>query len=184
MTASLQSAAYATDSGAADAKRPSGGREERSGCVIPHYVGPAMLLRHSLPAHPSQPLNVADLIRGSFKVILLRGYDFRFRGVFPWGALWNIAGRSRTMDTLINSTSISASRSCVNNVMMASLKSAVNDADSGHDGREAPFGRLREAFWLCHSSLCGAATLLASSFLARTLLAASELRRFNQSIHK
>jgi len=27
-----------------------------AGCVIPHHMGPAVLLRRSLPAHPSQPL--------------------------------------------------------------------------------------------------------------------------------
>ncbi len=67
MTASLKSAAYATDSSVADAKRPSGGREGRAGRVIPHYAGPAALLRHSLPARPSQPLNFAELIRGSLR---------------------------------------------------------------------------------------------------------------------
>ncbi len=46
-------------------KRPSGGIEERAGCVIPHYVGPATLLRHSLPAHSSMPLIFADLISAS-----------------------------------------------------------------------------------------------------------------------
>ena len=48
-------------------KRPSGGIEERAGGVIPHYVGPTTLLRHSLPAHSSLPLIFADLIRASFK---------------------------------------------------------------------------------------------------------------------
>ncbi len=46
-------------------KRPSGGIEARAGGVIPHYVGPATLLRHSLPAHTSLPLIFADLIRAS-----------------------------------------------------------------------------------------------------------------------
>ena len=46
-------------------KRPSGGCEGYAGRVIPHYVGPATLLRHFLPANPSQSLNFADLIRVS-----------------------------------------------------------------------------------------------------------------------
>ena len=62
-------------------------------------------------------------------------------------------------DTLINSTSISASCSCVKDSMIASSESAKNTVDSAHCGHEAPFGRPREARWLCHSSLCGAATL-------------------------
>ena len=64
--------------------------------------------------------------------------------------------------------------------MIVSLKSAENTADS-HCGRDAPFGRLRGARWLCHSSLCGAYHI-ASSFLASAPLAASELRGFDQSI--
>ena len=47
-------------------KRPAGVCERHTGRVIPRYVGPATLLRHSLPAHLSQPLNFADLIRVSF----------------------------------------------------------------------------------------------------------------------
>ena len=49
-------------------KRPSGGIEEHAGCVIPHYVGPTTLLRHSLPAHPSLPLIFADLIKASLTI--------------------------------------------------------------------------------------------------------------------
>ena len=48
--------------------------------------------------------------------------------------------------------------------------------------REAPFGRHRGARWLRHSSLRGATTLPASSFLASAHLAASDLRGLNQSI--
>ena len=54
-------------------KRPSGGREKHAGRVIPHCVGPATLLRHSLPAHFSHPLNFADLIRVSLIVFALTG---------------------------------------------------------------------------------------------------------------
>ena len=50
----------------ADVTRPSGGCEGCAGRVIPHYVGPATLLRHFLPAHPSQPLSFADLIKVSY----------------------------------------------------------------------------------------------------------------------
>ena len=56
-------------------KRPSGGIEERAGCVIPHYVGPATLLRHSLPAHSSLPLIFADLIRASLTKNMRREPD-------------------------------------------------------------------------------------------------------------
>ncbi len=77
---------------------------------------------------------------------------------------------TRLEDTLIKSTSISASRSCVQDIALASLKSAVNAADSGHGVREAPFGRLRGVRWLCHSSLHGACHA-ASSFLASPPLA-------------
>ncbi len=58
-------------------------------------------------------------------------------------------------DTLIKSTSLSASRLPVKVVMLVSMKSAEKIVDSGRWGRDAPFGRLRGARWLCHSSLCG-----------------------------
>ena len=79
-------------------------------------------------------------------------------------------------DTLIKSTSISASLSRVKDDMLASSESAKNTADSGRLGREAPFGRQTETRWLCHSSLCGAYHI-ASSFLASAPLSASESLR-------
>ena len=63
--ASLKLAETLQIRGIADVKRPSGGCEKHAGCVIPHCVGPTTLLRHSLPAHLSQPLNFANLIRVS-----------------------------------------------------------------------------------------------------------------------
>ena len=66
MVPSLQFAKNTEVSGIADVKRPSGGCEKHAGRVIPHCVGPTTLLRHSLPAHFSQPLSFADLIRVSF----------------------------------------------------------------------------------------------------------------------
>ena len=59
-------------------KRPSGGIEERAGGVIPHYVGPATLLRHSLPAHSSLPLIFADLIRASYSAPPYSRVGFRY----------------------------------------------------------------------------------------------------------
>ena len=67
MIPSLKSAENTACCGIGVVKRPSGGIEERAGGVIPHYVGPATLLRHSLPAHPSLPLIFADLIRASLR---------------------------------------------------------------------------------------------------------------------
>ncbi len=58
-------------------------------------------------------------------------------------------------NTLIKSVSTSASRARVRDLATMSLKPAENAANSGQGGREAPFGRLREAPCLCHSSLCG-----------------------------
>ncbi len=89
--------------------------------------------------------------------------------------------RRTLKDTLIKAASLSASLLPAKTVMPESLKSAENTVDSGRWGRDAPFGRLRAARWLCHSSLCGACHI-ASSFLASAPLAASELRGFNQSI--
>ena len=44
-------------------------------CNIPHCAGPPYtLLRHSFPAHPSQPLIFANLIRVSLTVRILCGY--------------------------------------------------------------------------------------------------------------
>ena len=74
-------------------------------------------------------------------------------------------------DTLIKAASLSTSLLPAKTVMPGSLKSAENTVDSVRCVRDAPFGRLRGARWLCHSSLCGAATLLASSFLASAPLA-------------
>ena len=84
-------------------------------------------------------------------------------------------------DTLIKTTSLSASLLHGKDVMPASLKSAENIVDSCRWGRDAPFGRLRGARWLCHSSLRGTCHA-ASSFLASAPLAASELRGLNQRI--
>ena len=58
--------------GIARAERPSGVCERCAGRVIPHYVGPATLLRHSLPAHLSQTLNFAELIRASLNTVHVR----------------------------------------------------------------------------------------------------------------
>ncbi len=47
--------------GIADVTRPPGGCEKNAGRVIPHCVGPATLLRHSLPARPSQASELCGL---------------------------------------------------------------------------------------------------------------------------
>ena len=86
-------------------------------------------------------------------------------------------------DTLIKTASLSASRSCIKDIIVTPLKLAESAADSGQCGREAPFGRLREVRWQRHSSLCGACHI-ASSFLASVPLSASELRGLNRSILK
>ena len=91
------------------------------------------------------------------------------------------APSDRLWDTLIKSTSLSTSLSHAKDIMIPSLKSAENTADLGRRGREVPFGRLRGARWLCHSSLLGAYQA-ASSFLASAPLSASELCGLNQSI--
>ena len=75
---SLKSAEDTEVSGIADVKRPSGGREGHAGRVIPHYVGPATLLRHSLPAHPFQPLNLCG-----FNQSILNFRSSCFRPLFP-----------------------------------------------------------------------------------------------------
>ena len=91
-------------------KRPSGGIEERAGGVIPHYVGPATLLRHSLPAHSSLPLIFADLIRTSL-CCLLMSYSVRGRILYRCASMlrrlrwmWSVekpvcifTGRARTL---------------------------------------------------------------------------------------
>ena len=50
-----------------DVTCPSGGCEKHAGCVIPHGVGPATLLRHSLPACPSQASELCGLNRSILK---------------------------------------------------------------------------------------------------------------------
>jgi len=57
----LKSAGNTEVSGIADVTRPSGDCEGQAGCVIPHCVGPATLLRHSLPARPSQASELCGL---------------------------------------------------------------------------------------------------------------------------